>query len=130
MAHWSEKYVGMDYVHDEFDCVHLLQLVQQNEFERTIDIPVERDNNVFALSSQIDFHKAEYLETVKQHEATEGDVVLMLAKGRLNHTGVLCKINNTNYVLHNLRNIRAVALHRVRELEKYGLKLEGIYRFI
>lgn len=129
MSHFSEKYVGMEYVHNEFDCVHLLQLVQQNEFDRTVDIPVERDDTVFAMSNQIDFHKAEYAETVSQSESKDGDIVLMKAKGRLNHTGILFIKNGTHYVLHNLRNVGSVAVHKIRELEKWGLIVEGIYRF-
>ena len=76
MASFSDKYVGMEYIHGEFDCVHLLQLVQLNEFNRTVDIPVERDESVFAMSGQIDDNKAEYANQVSLHQAKDGDVVL------------------------------------------------------
>jgi hypothetical protein len=126
--HWSSKYVGKEYVEGHYDCAHLLVDVQVNEFHRNVDFPIERKDHIFKISRQIDEHKTHFLESITPEEAQDGDVVLMVCLGRLSHIGVLCLIDSTRYVLHNLKSSGNVALHRIRDLERYALKLEGYYR--
>lgn len=124
--HWTDAFIGREYVPEEYDCVHLVVEVQKRIYGKTIEIPVERETNFIRLSKQIDQHLETFYEQVT--EPQDGDMVLMKCRGRLNHTGVYVVINGTAYVLHNLRNIMSVALHRVRELERYGLIVDSYYR--
>lgn len=127
--HWTERYVGLPYRINEFDCAHLLAQVQLEVFGIDVSLPEERDEGVFALSAQIDRNITDYLVPIERHEGQDGDVVLMKCKNRLNHTGVLAKIDGVDYVLHNLRSIMAVALHKVKDLPRYNIEVEGYYRF-
>lgn len=124
--HWTDDFVGKPYIPDQYDCVHLVVDVQKQVYGKDIEIPVEREEHVFLLSKQIDQHLETFYEQVEVPQ--EGDMVLMKCKGRLNHTGVYVVINGVAYVLHNLRSIMSVALHKVRELEKYGVVVDSYYR--
>lgn len=125
--HWSDKYIGRGYIIGDYDCVNLAEEVLANEFNIEANFPKERDGeSVFALSAQIDSVKDYYTEQINSPE--EGSVVLMRARKRLNHVGVCFFINNEPYVLHNLRNIGQVCAHRIRDLHKHNLEVEGFYR--
>ena len=127
MAHWTDKYVGMPYAED-FDCVHLLVLVQHEVFKRELDVTVERESHVILKAKQLEQHKLHYLDPILWDDAVDGDVVLMKGRGRLNHTGILAVIHGIRYVLHNVNNLGHVILTRIHDLDRIGLELEGYYR--
>jgi len=129
MVDWADKYVGMPYEDGVFDCTHLVGLVQQQEFDRQIPLPTDRSNTTFGLSAQIDLHKENYFKPLEEADAIDGDVIIMRCKGRLNHIGIFFRKGETKYVLHNIKNIGAVVIHKIRDLERYNIDLEGYYRF-
>ena len=128
MAHWTDNYVGLPYVIDQFDCVHLVTRVQNEVFGKDIKINIDRAPHVFLLSKQIEEHMDTYYEPIPIEQAQDGDLVLLKCKGRLNHTGVYANVDGVPYVLHNLRNLGSVVLHRIRELEKFGMVFDSVYR--
>ncbi len=127
MPHWAEKYIGREYIHGEYDCAVLALEVLKNDFNMNIELPKERADSWFALSEIIEKNKEYYGE--KTDEPIEGDAVLMKARGRLNHIGMYATINNVPYVLHNMANVGSVCLHRIQDLDKYNLIIEGFYKF-
>ena len=124
--HWSAGYVGLPYVRGEFDCAGLVERVLTEVFGRQVSLPKERAAHVVGLSVQIAEHRSEFARRIDS--PSEGDGVLMVGRGRINHIGVFCRIDES-YVLHNMRNAGQVCLHRVRDLERYGLFIEGYYRW-
>ena len=126
--HWSANYIGKPYVENEYDCAHMLEDVQTNVFHRNVDIPVERAKNVILTMKKIDEHRETYLTPISEEEAVDGDVVLMVCRGRLSHIGVLCVVDGIRYVLHNLKTSGNVALHKIRDLDRIALRLDGFYR--
>ena len=113
--HWSEKYVGKEYIFNEFDCTHLVQEVQTAEFDRYIDLPTERGVDLKEASDLIEKYKEHY--GVPTDNPVDGDVILMHARNDRNHIGVLCVINKKKYVLHNLRG-RSTCCHKISDLKK------------
>jgi len=57
----------------------------------------------------------------------EGDAVLMMCRGRPSHIGIYCVVNNEPCVLHAMENAGMVVLHRIRELNRVFLTVEGYY---
>ena len=125
MTHWSHQYIGKPYT--EADCAQLAILVLKNEFNQVVNLPTERGDNVFSLSSQIAKHQGDYAE--KTNRPTEGDAVLMRCRGRLNHIGIYCDISGQAYVLHALRGAGQACLHRLDALPGLSLEVEGFYRW-
>lgn len=129
MSHWSETYVGLPYVIDEFDCTHLLQKVSEEVFGKVVPLPQERQPTVFGLSDQVARHKNHYFEPIEKKQAEDGDIVIMITNKRLNHIGVYFNKGGVDYVLHNLRNTGSVAAHKIRDLARINLQVEGYYKF-
>ncbi len=135
MAHWSERYVGMPYVDGQLDCADMARLVQREVFKREVHIPGSRDYagksgyaKLRAQAEQIDRELPNAAEPT--NEPKDGDGVLLVGRGYVNHIGVYCVIGNEAYVLHAARNYKQAVLSRAREIEMHGLKIEGYYRWI
>ncbi len=128
MEHWAERYVGKPYIEDDYDCAELAREVLLIEFNQVIMLPTERAVGLRGLHNQIENMKADV--AIKTDHPVEGDGVLMLAKGRLDHIGIYCLINGVVYVLHNSRDAGHTCLHRMRDLPNHGLEVEGIYKWL
>ncbi len=124
-SHWALNYVGVSY--QENDCAALAVRVQKEVFGCDIRIPVERANNVHGISHQIGSLKDDYAEPTDAPE--DGDAVLMIGRGRLNHVGLYALINGVPHCLHALRGAGQVCLHRIRELPNQGLTVAGYFKW-
>lgn len=125
-AHWTEQYVGRPY--SEHDCAALAVLVQREVFGRDIQLPNERAVGLRGISKQINSHKVDF--ALRTEVPADGDGVLMIGRGRLNHIGIYCLVNGAPWVLHAMRDANQVCLHRVRDLATHGLTVEGFYQWI
>lgn len=128
MAHWAEHYVGEPYIDGDNDCASFAERVQAEVFEREIDLPSDRAHGMRGQSRQLTDLKADYGVAVDQ--PMEGDAVLMIGRGRLNHVGVFCVIGGVPHVLHAMKSARQVCLHRIRDLQQQGLTVGGYYQWI
>lgn len=127
--HWSENYIGKPYRLGDADCAALVCEVQEQEFDGTVP------EFVLAMRENTRLKRVEQLESLAREAVTptdnpdEGDVVLMLCKGRPSHVGVYCVVDGEPSVLHAMENAKMVVLHRIRDLEKFWLKVEGYYKW-
>jgi len=125
--HWSTPYIGQPYVNGSNDCASFAVKVQREVFGRNIILPQSRAANVIGWSKQINENKNDCATLTIKPE--EGDAVLMIGKGRLNHIGIYVDFCGVPYVLHAMQSAKQVCLHRIRELEGIELKLEGFYKW-
>jgi hypothetical protein len=133
--HWSQQYVGRIYIEGEFDCADLARVVHREQFGREIRLPAHRwhaglagAGRLRAMTAQIEALKDDY--AVRTLQPREGDGVLLIGRGHLDHIGIYCVIEGVPWVLHAASNARQVVLHRVRDLPAQGLTVEGFYRWI
>jgi hypothetical protein len=129
MAHWSEQYIGKEYKIGEADCARLLSSVRREVFCLPVpsDVEVERKASRLQRVGQMTDLVNEYCE--KTDTPLEGDIVLMLCRNRPSHIGVYCIVNNEASVLHAMENAKMVVLHRLRDLSKVFLSIEGFYKW-
>lgn len=127
MAHWSTKYIGQPYATHTADCARLLSRVRSEQFGLPVptDIEVDRASSRLGRVGQMTDLVSEYGE--KTDAPTDGDAVLMLCRGRPSHVGVYCIVNGEPSVLHAMENAGMVVLHRIRELNRVFLTVEGYY---
>lgn len=125
--HWAERYVGLPYVPGSCDCAALAGRVQREQFGRDVALPGERAEGIRGQAWQIISLAGDYADPTDAPE--EGDAVLMLARGRLAHVGILCVIAGRRYVLHAMKSAGQVCLHPVTRLADMGLPVEGYYRW-
>lgn len=127
MAHWSDAFLGERYVKGENDCAALAQRAVRAASGMEIDLPTTRASGWRGYTAQILAARDGLAERTER--PCDGDGVLMVGRARLNHIGVLCVINGERWVLHAMEKPGEVVRHRVRDLEKLGLAVEGYYRW-
>lgn len=98
MAHWSDAYMGREYLPGVADCAALAQAVAREVLGMAVDLPAEHATQPFARNQQIRAHRDTVAERVPV--PLDGHPVLMLARGRLQHIGVMCDMGGRWYVLH------------------------------
>ena len=127
MSHWSEKYIGQAYMPHTADCARLLSRVRKEEFGLPVptDIEVDRAQSRLGRIGQMKDLVKEFGN--KTENPQEGDAVLMLCRGRPSHIGVYCVVDGEPAVLHAMENAGMVVLHRIRELNRAFLTVEGYY---
>lgn len=127
MPHWTEKYIGQPYAAHTADCARLLSKVRSEQFKLPVptDIEVERAASRLGRIGQMQDLVSEYGQ--RTDTPNEGDAVLMLNRGRPSHIGVYTIVNGEPCVLHAMENAGMVVLHRIRELNRVFLTVEGYY---
>lgn len=129
MGHWSEQYIGSPYVYNKLDCANLVTRVKKEVFNFPVPAEMEckREDSLTARLRQIKHIFDEYGE--RTDDPQEGDAVLMLFAGRPGHIGVYCLVNKHKCVLHAMESAGMVVLHKISDLERYFLKVEGYYKW-
>lgn len=127
MAHWSEKYIGQPYMVHSADCARLLAKVRKEQFGQEVptEIEVDRAQSRLGRLGQMKDLVAEF--GVRTDTPKEGDAVLMNCRSRPSHIGIYCEVDNEPCVLHAMQNADMVVLHRIRELNRVFLTVEGYY---
>jgi cell wall-associated NlpC family hydrolase len=128
--HWSDKYIGKPYSLGDADCAALVCEVREKEFSGNVpDVVSEaRENTRLKRIEQLQSIAREVV--TETQEPTEGDVVLMTCRGRPSHVGIYCVVDNDPSVLHAMENAKMVVRHRLRDLDKFWLTVEGFYKWI
>lgn len=127
MSHWSEKYIGQPYMLHSADCARLLAKVRKEQFGQEVptEIEVDRAQSRLGRLGQMKDLVAEF--GIRTDTPKEGDAVLMNCRGRPSHIGIYCEVDNEPCVLHAMQNADMVVLHRIRELNRVFLTVEGYY---
>lgn len=125
MRHWSEKYLHLEY--KQMDCSAFVQHVLKDHFKIEYTFPQSR-GNVFEQSNLIKKSMPEFAK--RTDKPKDGDLVLMHGNRRLCHVGMYVKIGLETYVLHTESTMKSAALHRIKDLTKYGYALEGFYSWL
>ena len=129
MAHWSDKYIGQPYSRGDADCARLLCQVRREVFGLPVpdDAEVERAASRLGRAAQMADGVDEF--GVRVGAPNEGDAVLMLCRGRPSHIGVFCLVDEEPCVLHAMENAGMAVRHRLRDLPRVMLSVEGFYRW-
>ena len=129
MSHWCESYIGRPYVLGESDCARLVCDVHRDVFLQPVpeEAEPERAVSMYGRFEQMRDGVMEYGRPTETPQ--DGDVVLMFCRGRPSHVGVYCYVNDEPCVLHAMKNVGMVVLHRLRDLPRVNLQLEGFYQW-
>ena len=127
--HWSSRYIGQPYELGSADCARLLSQVRKEVFALPVpdEIEVERLESRLGRVGQMNDLVAAYGEPTDA--PNEGDAVLMFCAGRPSHIGVYCEVNHEKCVLHAMENAGMVVLHKIRDLSRVYLTVEGYYKW-
>lgn len=125
-----ERFVGIPYDEDEFDCADLVALVQRELFGRDVSLPQRRARGT-AGQAVIGQQSREYARP-RIGTPQDGDLVLMFehAQKRPGHAGVFFFLAHEGWVLHTNESNGCSVLHRVRDLPEFGARIEGFYSWV
>ena len=129
MAHWSAQFVGQPYVLGDADCAALAVQVRREVFKRPVPPAVEMERAASALGRARQMADGVLDYGVRTEYPQEGDVVLMRCRGRPSHVGVFCLVDDEPSVLHAMKNAGMAVLHRLRDLPRVNLAVEGFYQW-
>ena len=128
MPHWSERYIGRPYSSTN-DCAQLAFDVRCEVFGSIPEhlLSLERERTSLTRARQMDtlVHDLGTPTTTPE----EGDAVLMLVRGRASHIGIYCSPNGVPSVLHAMKNAKQAVLHRLVDLPRLLLAVEGYYKW-
>lgn len=129
MAHWTETYIGRPYVLGESDCARLVCDVRREVFGLPVPEEAEpgRAASAYGRFQQMRDAVEEYGELTD--DPKDGDMVLMFCRGRPSHIGAYAVVNGGPCALHAMQNAGMTVLHRIRDLPRYNLHVEGIYKW-
>lgn len=127
--HWSTRYLGTPYQLGDADCASLVCNVRSDVFGGHVpnEAEVNRLQSALGRAGQIQDGVSSF--GIKTNNPTEGDVVLMMCRARPSHVGVYCEIDGIPYVLHAMQNAGQVVLHKLSDLPKVHLTIEGFYQW-
>lgn len=127
MSHWTERYIGQEYKTGTADCARLLASVRREVFGLPVpaDIEIERAASRLGRTGQMADLVNAYGESTNNPK--DGDAVLMICRGRPSHIGAYALINGEPCVLHAMESTGHVVLHKIRELHRVFLTVEGYY---
>ena len=126
-----DRFVGIPYCPRHMDCADLAILVQRDLFGREVVLAGKRLRPL-DLQAQAKVIAAYCAELgVRIDRPQDGDAVLMrdFCQQQAGHIGTFFFINYAPHVLHTSHKLGASVLHRVQDLQGYGLVVEGFYRW-
>lgn len=127
--HWSENYIGDPYVLGDADCARLVASVRKEIYKLPVPSDVEVDRAASRLGRVGQMGDLIEMYGQRTDNPEEGDVVLMICRARPSHVGVYCIVDNEPCVLHAMENAGMVVRHRLRDLPKVLLTVEGFYKW-
>lgn len=127
--HWSDKYLGRPYRIGDADCAALAVDVIETEFGGVLPdfVHEDRENTRLKRAEQLAQRSRDLIRSTD--DPAEGDLVIMLCRARPSHVGIYCVIDGEPAVLHAMENAGQVVRHKIRDLPKYFLALEGYYKW-
>ena len=131
--HWSERWIGRDWVAGAYECSDFVAEVLAAEFGVAVRLPRagphirERDRLVEITSPGLARRRR------PGERALEGDGVLMRARGRRNaighHIGLWCLPGGEPSALHCAAGLGS-CVHPLAGLPARGLELAGVYAWL
>lgn len=129
----AERYVGLPYVAGEFDCADLVVRVQRELFGRELAVPADRPRPGGARGQAREIGRWREALALRTDLAETGCAVLMTEPAEHGETWHLGTVFmqpaylGEVWVLHASATLGGVALQRLRDLQRWGLRLEGFY---
>lgn len=128
MAHWSDAYVGRAYIPEVGDCAALAEQVAHEVLGLTIGLPASHASGYRSQAKQILELKDSY--AVKIDEPQDGQPILLIARGRVCHIGVMCFISSQWWVLHADQSAGMVIRQKLSDVTRLHFMVEGYYKWI
>jgi hypothetical protein len=130
----AQCYVGLPYEDGVFDCADLVALVLREKWAKELPLPPHSERPGGRAGRRRVMSELRAALATRLDAPTHGGIVLMQMPDETGtqaaavwHLGLLFMGHGDSWVLHNARSLGGVWLHRLRELGRLGLHVEGHY---
>lgn len=121
---WTDKYIGMDYQDDGFDCMDLAVLVAKEQLGIAVDKPFY-NANCFSQKHSVDKNIASVCQPIA--DPIDKQPVLFVGRKQFYHIGVYA---SGGWILHNDQKLGSVILTKLERMIDHGYEFKGYYRWI
>ncbi len=121
-----QVYVGREYRVGLYDCAHLAADVQREMCGREINLPTHHPMGTAGQRRLIQGLRDELAERI---DVPFPSCAAILVEGDHVHIGTVALRNGEPWILHNSHKLGSAHLHRLKDLERWGMKLEGFYKW-
>lgn len=125
-----ESYVGTPYVLGQFDCMDLARQVLREVFGLDVPLPDHRHRPLGAAGQRREIEAMRDDLAVRIDVPFTGCGALLFEPCKdttLWHIGVVALHGGDIWILHNSAKLGSAHLHRLTDLQRWGLHLEGWY---
>lgn len=125
-----QAYVGTPYRLGEFDCADLARMVQREVFGREIALPEHRRRPPGAAAQRREISSLRDELALRVDVPFTGCGALLFESGPfapLWHIGTVALHKGETWILHNSEKLGSAHLHRLSDLQRWGMRLEGCY---
>lgn len=129
----AEALVGLPYVEGEFDCGHLVVRAARELFGREVVLPLNGPHPLQARDQVAAIAACRRDLARRVWDVAPGDLALMLERmddgTQQWHLGTVVDVQPEVWLLHT-RAGGASGLHRLADVQRWGLRVEGWYRWV
>lgn len=122
--HPAERFVGMVYDADRFDCADFVAHVRRELHGHDVRLPNGRPRGEAGQVALGDLSRAYATRT---DTPQDGDLVLMKRRAGVGHVGLYYRIAHDDWVLHSNETNGESVLHLVRDLPLWGAIVDGYF---
>lgn len=125
-----QRYVGTPYELGVFDCADLVAQVQREVFGREIALPAHRHRPLGAAAQRREIASLRDELAFAVAVPFDGCGALLFEPGPfapLWHIGTAVQHAGETWILHNSEKLGSAHLHRLTDLQRWGMRLEGWY---
>lgn len=123
-----QAYVGREYIPGLYDCAHLARDVQRDLFGRHIPMPEHHPMGNAGQRRVINELRDDL--AIKVPVRFDGCAALLYEPGSFApiwHIGTVADHRNEPWILHNSEKLGSAHLHRLSDLQRWGMTLEAYY---
>ena len=123
-----QDYVGREYRAGLYDCAHLVADVQADLFARHVAMPDLHPSGTAGQRRLINAMSSELaLQIDVPFPGCAALLVEQTAAGELLHIGTVAMRDGEVWVLHNSAKLGSAHLHRLADLNRWGMRLSGYF---
>lgn len=120
--HWSDKYMGMEYDEDSFDCATFaLTVAHERGINASLPTYTLKDRQSHALICEF---RDDYAKPVDA--PIDGHPVILLKDGKPSHIGVCVKIYEEWHIQHNVEKMGVIR----QPMYMLEGRIEGFYQWL
>ncbi len=125
-----QEYVGREYRAGLYDCAHLAADVQRDLFGKEIALPTQHPMGTAGQRALVNGMRDEL--AIQIVDPVNGCAALLKEQtdaGCLLHIGTVALYLDEAWVLHNSAKLGSAHLHRLKDLNRWGMSLSGYFQW-